>query len=63
VSAAFVPIWTEIDARHGRARAQRFFGLFAGALSAALCVVTVLGVLCAPFLTTLYAAGYRTDDA
>lgn len=63
VSAAFVPIFTELDARHGRARAREFTARFSGALLLALIVVSVIGVLSAPWLATFYAAGYRADPA
>jgi putative peptidoglycan lipid II flippase len=61
VSAAFVPVFTDLDEQHGRERAVQFTRRFAGALLLALAVVSVVGVLAAPTLTTFYAAGYRAD--
>lgn len=63
ISAAFVPVFTDLDEKHGRARAVQFTRRFAGALLLALAVVSVIGVLAAPALTTFYAAGYRADPA
>jgi putative peptidoglycan lipid II flippase len=63
VSAAFVPVFIELDQQHGRERARQFTGRFAGGLLAALAVASVLGVLCAPLLATFYAAGYQADPA
>lgn len=63
VSAAFVPVFTDLDEQHGRARALRFTRRFGGALLLALAVVSAIGVLAAPALTTFYAAGYRADAA
>lgn len=61
ISAAFVPVFTDLDELHGRERAVQFTRRFAGALLLALVVVSVIGVLAAPALTTFYAAGYRAD--
>ncbi len=61
VSAAFVPLFAEIDEKEGRDAARTFYRRFGGTLLALLVVVSVVGVLTAPAWATLYAAGYQTD--
>lgn len=63
VSGAFVPVFTEVRERHGLERARRFFAALSGAMLVVLLVVTVIGIVAAPTLVTLYAAGYRSDPA
>lgn len=62
VSAAFIPVFSEIDEQQGRAAATRYFARYAGALLLLLVGASVLGVLTAPAWATLYAGGYRTTD-
>lgn len=59
VSGAFVPVLTEVDEREGRDAGRRFFGKLFGAMVLVLLVVTALGIVFAPALVTLYAAGFR----
>jgi putative peptidoglycan lipid II flippase len=61
ISAAFVPVFTDLDEQHGRARAVQFTQRFGAALLLMLAAVSVVGVLAAPVLSTFYAAGYRAD--
>lgn len=63
VSAAFIPVFSEIDERDGRAAARRFYARFGGAMLALLVLVSALGVLTAPWWATAYAAGYKQDAA
>jgi putative peptidoglycan lipid II flippase len=59
VSAAFIPMFSEIDERDGRAAAKRFYARFGGTMLALLFAVSVLGVAAAPWWATAYAAGYK----
>lgn len=61
VSAAFVPVLSEIKEKEGLRRAQRFYASLSGAMLVILVVVSVLGVWLAEPLTTLYAAGYQQE--
>jgi putative peptidoglycan lipid II flippase len=63
VSAAFIPVFSEIDEREGRDAARRYYARFAGTLCAVLVAVSVLGVYTAPLWATLYAGGYRSDPS
>ena len=55
---AFVPILAEFRARRGDAATRDLVGSVAGLLMLALVSVTVLGVLAAPWLVYLLAAGF-----
>lgn len=61
VSAAFVPVYTDLRSREGDAAAREFHRALAGTLFAVLGVVSTLGVILAPVLARLYADGY--DEA
>jgi putative peptidoglycan lipid II flippase len=61
VSAAFIPIFSELKEREGEARARSYLQGFYGALLVLLLLASLLGVVFAPELTTLYAGGYRND--
>ena len=63
VSAAFIPVFAEVDERQGRAAARTFYARFGGTLLALLVATSVLGMLTAPWWATAYAAGYRDNDA
>lgn len=63
VSAAIVPVFSEIEAREGRAGSRRYVAAISGMLTLVLGVVSVFGVLTARYWTTLYAAGYRANPA
>jgi len=60
-SAAVIPVLVEVKERHGEARVKRFIQDLTGVATLVLLVVTVLGVLTAPFTVPLYAAGYLDD--
>lgn len=61
VANAFIPVFSEIRAREGESRAKAFYAALSGAMLVVLGSVTVLGMVAAPFLVPLYAAGYRSD--
>ncbi|MGB5809546.1 MAG: murein biosynthesis integral membrane protein MurJ [Polyangiales bacterium] len=63
VSAAFVPVFTEVREREGKARARLFYRHLVGAMSLILLVVAVAGVMLAPWIVKLYAWGYQRDPA
>lgn len=63
VSAAFVPVFTEVRERESMARAREFFANLVGAMALVLLAVTVLGVLFAPWIVKGYAWGFQRDEA
>lgn len=58
VSAAFVPEITRVRTQRGPAEAAVFFARLAGAMALLLFVVSLAGVLAAPWLVRLYASGF-----
>jgi putative peptidoglycan lipid II flippase len=63
VSAAFIPVFSEIDEQQGRDEARRYYARFAGTMFVLLVCVSAVGVLTAPAWATLYAGGYRMEPA
>jgi len=61
-SQAFVPVFSELTERNTR-EAQQFVNASAGILAATTFALTVLGIIFAPLLVSLYAPGYRDDPA
>lgn len=61
VSAAFIPIFSELKEQQGEARARTYLQGFYGALLLLLVLASLLGMAFAPQLTALYAGGYRDD--
>jgi putative peptidoglycan lipid II flippase len=61
VSAAIVPVFTELKQLEGPARARAYVAAISGMMLLLLGAVSVIGVLGAEFWSTLYAAGYRDD--
>ncbi len=62
VSAAVVPVFSEVRAKDGEEAARQYFARLTGLLGTVLLVVTVLGVLAAPALVSVYATGYLFED-
>ncbi|HKP58036.1 MAG TPA: murein biosynthesis integral membrane protein MurJ [Polyangiales bacterium] len=63
VSAAIVPVFSEVRETEGKERARAYVAAINGTMLLILSVVSVLGVLTSSFWTTLYAAGYQNDPA
>lgn len=63
VSAAFVPVFTEVREREGKERAKLLFRNLVGAMAVVLLVVTLLGVFGAPWIVKAYAWGFQRDEA
>jgi putative peptidoglycan lipid II flippase len=63
VSAAFIPVFTEVRDRESMARAKEFYGNLIGAMAVVLLVVTVVGIACAPWIVKGYAWGFQRDEA
>ena len=59
VQTAVLPVLAQTRERHGEAEARRFFRAMRGLSLLILLVVSVIGVLAAPWLVDLFAAGYR----
>lgn len=57
-SQAFVPILAEYKTQEGEEATRTFVAYIAGLLSLALAFVTLIGVLCAPFVIYLTAPGF-----
>ena len=61
VSGAFVPVFSEAREKEGLARARSFYASLSGVMLVILLSVSVLGVLLAPWIVQLYAAGYEGE--
>ncbi|MFQ5521893.1 MAG: lipid II flippase MurJ, partial [Candidatus Methylomirabilia bacterium] len=61
LSAALIPVFTEFLTLRSRDEFNRMFRSIAGVFLVALCAVTVLGVLLAPWLVRLLAPGFTAD--
>jgi putative peptidoglycan lipid II flippase len=60
-SGAFVPVYSEARQKEGVERAKAFYARLVGAMGLVLLGVTVVGVLAAPAIVTLYAGGYDAE--
>jgi len=60
-SVAFVPVLTEYKEKRGFDQLKLFIDRVAGTLGVVLAVVTVLGVVGAPFLVLVFAPGFMGD--
>jgi putative peptidoglycan lipid II flippase len=61
VSAAVVPVFSEVRAKEGEEAARVYFARLTGLLGLVLAIVSVLGVVGAPLLVSLYATGYLLE--
>jgi putative peptidoglycan lipid II flippase len=59
MTAAFVPVFTEIDARRARDRLWQFSARFFNLLAAALAALTLIGVVFAPWVVRAMAYGFK----
>lgn len=57
-AAAFVPVLTEYKTKRSFAELKRFVDDMAGSFGLVLFIVTVIGVLAAPFLVMIFAPGF-----
>lgn len=62
-SMAFVPVLAEYKEQRGPAETKQFMDHVAGTLAGVLCLVTVVGVLGAPWLVRLFAPGFSSEPA
>lgn len=62
VSAGFVPVFTEYLNRHGREEARRLAGVVFAFLFSVLMIICLLGILFAPFIASLVAPGFISDN-
>lgn len=62
VSAAFVPVFTEVREREGIRRAREFYRNLIGAMAVVLFVVTLIGIVAARWIVKAYAWGFQRDD-
>lgn len=63
VQTAVLPVLSKIREQEGEEEAQRFFRAIRGLSLCALILVSLLGVLFAPALVSLFAAGFKSDPA
>ncbi|MCG8555016.1 MAG: murein biosynthesis integral membrane protein MurJ [Proteobacteria bacterium] len=61
VANAFVPVLSEMRQREGAARARGFYASLTGVMLIILALVSAAGVLAAPLLVELYAAGFERE--
>lgn len=62
-SQAFVPVLSDYKERHDRTRLRQFLDRTAGSLSAALLLITFVGIIAAPVLIMLFAPGFHRNTA
>ncbi|MEM8608455.1 MAG: murein biosynthesis integral membrane protein MurJ [Myxococcota bacterium] len=63
VSAAFVPVFTEVREKEGQERARLFYRRLVGVMSVILLAVAGAGVALAPWIVKAYAWGFQRDPA
>ena len=61
LSVAFVPVYSEYEARYPAAEARAFLNLMAGRLGLVLILVTSVGIVASPVLVGLMAPGFLED--
>ena len=61
VSAAVVPVFSEIRTKEGEPAARAYFARMLGLSAVVLLLVAVLGVIAAPGLAAVYASGYLDE--
>ncbi|MCB4756678.1 MAG: murein biosynthesis integral membrane protein MurJ [Elusimicrobia bacterium] len=63
MTAAFIPVFTDVSSKKGREEAQRFIDALVSGLLVILLVITGLGILFAPQVTRIVAWGFEQDPA
>jgi len=61
-SQAFVPVLAEHQKKNTEEETKQFINAVAGSLSVALLIVTVIGIVFAPLLVSLFAPGFLATD-
>jgi len=61
LSVAFVPVYSEYEARYPRAEVRAFLNLMAGRLGLTLVLFAIVGVVGAPTLVSVMAPGFMDD--
>jgi putative peptidoglycan lipid II flippase len=61
LSAAFVPVFTELEEQGRRTEAQRLAGAFIGLITMALGLVSLLAIVTAPWVMPFFAPGLDED--
>ncbi|MBL8714630.1 MAG: murein biosynthesis integral membrane protein MurJ [Myxococcales bacterium] len=59
LSSAFVPVLAGVDEKEGKEAAERFYAKLRGAMWLVLIVTCAVGVMAAPLLCELFAAGFH----
>lgn len=59
VQTGVLPVLTRVEEQQGKERAQSFFAALRGLSLLLLVLVTIVGIVSAPWLVTLFAGGYR----
>lgn len=62
-SQAFVPILSEYQKKQTRDEIQHFLNAMAGTLGLTLIIVTLIGIIAAPFIVRIFAPGFETQGA
>lgn len=60
-NAAFVPVYAEVRAKEGAARAKEVYARAAGALAVMLAIVSAVGVALAPWIVLGFGSGYAGE--
>src|SRR3990167_6159155 len=60
-SQAFVPVFSDYQKRKSPEESRRFINAMAGTLGVSLLMITVLGVIGAPWLVRLFAPGFQAS--
>ena len=55
---AFIPVLTEYKEHHGLVELKNFISAVASSLAIILCVLTLLVVLCSPWVSYVFAPGF-----
>lgn len=61
VSNTFIPVFSDVESRSGRAAARQFAARFCGMLSVLLLAACLLGMAAAPWLSWAYAGGLADE--